>query len=218
MRVAALVSGGKDSLLALHKASESFEVVCLITAFSENPDSYMFHTDAVRLVRLQAQSMGLPLITFSTKGVKEEELSDLKKALTKAVKEFGIKGVVSGAIESNYQKSRIDALCKELGLASIAPLWGQDSLLLLEEFVEMFEVVIVKVAAEGLDDSWLGRRIDNKFIKDVLKLRVHPMGEGGEYESLVLNAPLFKKRLVIKFVKQWDGVVGRLRISGAVLQ
>jgi diphthine-ammonia ligase len=218
MRVAALVSGGKDSLLALHKASESHEIACLITAFSDNPDSYMFHTDAVTLVRLQAESMGLPLITFSTKGVKEEELTDLKKALTKAVKDFGVKGVVSGAIDSNYQKSRIDALCKDLGLVSIAPLWHQDPLLLLEEVVKRFEAVIVKVAAEGLDDSWLGRRIDKAFIKDVLKLRVHPMGEGGEYESLVLNAPLFKKRLVIKFVKQWDGVVGKLSISRAVLQ
>ncbi|MBD3312489.1 TIGR00289 family protein, partial [archaeon] len=55
MKVAALVSGGKDSILALHKASEKHEVACLVTAVSSNPDSYMFHTDAVDLVKLQAE-------------------------------------------------------------------------------------------------------------------------------------------------------------------
>jgi ABC transporter with metal-binding/Fe-S-binding domain ATP-binding protein len=218
MKIAVLVSGGKDSILALHKAAQSHEIVCLITAFSDNPDSYMFHTDAVQLVKLQAESMNLPLITFSTKGVKEEELDDLKKALVKAKREHEIKGIVSGAIESSYQKSRIVALCEGLGLESIAPLWHQDSYKLLDEVVEKFDSIIVKVAAGGLDDSWLGRRIDKEFISDVKKLRIHPMGEGGEYESLVLNAPLFANRLVIKFDKEWDGMAGHLRILSARLE
>jgi ABC transporter with metal-binding/Fe-S-binding domain ATP-binding protein len=216
MRVASLVSGGKDSLLALHKTSH--EVVCLITALSDNPDSYMFHTDAVKLTKLQVESMGLPLIAFNTRGIKEEELKDLRAALLKAKEEYDIKGVVSGAIESNYQKKRIDDLCKDLDLASISPLWGQDPLALLREVARDFKAIIVKVAADGLDASWLGRVIDASFINDILKLKVHPMGEGGEYESLVLNAPLFKKELVIKSTKEWDGVVGHLRITSSVLR
>lgn len=217
MRVAALVSGGKDSLLALHKASEEHEAVCLITAFSTNFDSYMFHTDAVELVRLQADSMDLPLITFKTKGIKEEELVDLEKALVRAKDEFRIQGVVSGAIASNYQKKRIDNLCQGLGLESLAPLWGQDSLGLLGEVVRDFKVIIVKVAAEGLDDSWLGRELDESFVKNLPPL-IHPMGEGGEYESLVLNAPLFTRELVIEeSFNDWDGVVGHLIIKKAVL-
>lgn len=218
MKVGALISGGKDSLLALHKASEAHEVVCVITALSDNQDSYMFHTDAVSVTSLQSESMGLPLITFKTKGVKEEELSDLSNALVKVKKEYGIEGLVNGAIESNYQKQRIDAICKDLDLVSIAPLWHANPKELLNEIAKDFNAVIVKVAAEGLSESWLGRRIDDSFIKDVLKLGVHPMGEGGEYESIVLNAPLFRKEIVIKSSKEWDGIVGRLRIASAVLR
>lgn len=212
-----MVSGGKDSILALHKAFEKHEVACLVTVVSSNPDSYMFHTDAVELVNLQADSMGLPLIKFPTKGVKEEELVDLKKAFFKAKSDYGVEGVVSGAIASNYQKKRIDGLCRELSLKSFSPLWGGDSIVLLKEVIRDFKAVIVKVAAEGLDDSWLGREIDESFLKDIIKLRVHPMGEGGEYESLVLNAPLFNKEIVIKeSLREWEGLVGRLIITKAV--
>ncbi|MBD3312063.1 diphthine--ammonia ligase, partial [archaeon] len=153
-----------------------------------------------------------------TKGVKEEELADLKKALLKAKNDYGVKGVVSGAIASNYQKKRIGVLCRDLGLKGFSPLWDRDPIALLKEVVNGFKAVIVKVAAEGLDDSWLGRKIDKSFLKDIIKLRVHPMGEGGEYESLVLNAPLFNKEIVIKeSSKEWDGAAGHLRIKKAFM-
>jgi len=217
MRVACLISGGKDSMLALHKTEH--EVVCLITAFSSNPDSYMFHTDAVSLTELQAKSLGLPLIKFKTRGLKEEELDDLEEALKQAIEEYAIKGVVTGAIESNYQKNRIDKLCDVLGLESIAPLWHQDPELMLNEIASDFQAMIVKVAADGLGKEWLGREIDETFIYDIRELNVHPMGEGGEYESLVLDAPLFSKKIVIKkYSQEWEGIIGHLRIESVVLE
>lgn len=218
MRVAALISGGKDSILALHRAAKSYKVACLITAFSDNPDSYMFHTDTVELTKLQADSMRIPLISFKTPGDKEIELEDLRKAMIKAKEECGVEGIVSGAIASSYQKTRINELCMGLNLESITPLWGQDPKGLLEEVAADYKAIVVKVAADGLDDKWLGRPINESFIKDISKLQVHPMGEGGEYESFVLKAPLFSKEIVIAdFTKEWDGTVGHLRVKKAFM-
>lgn len=218
MRLAGLVSGGKDSLLALYKLSRDNEFVCVITAMSRNKDSFMFHSDSVELVCLQAEALGLPLVTFDTAGLKEDELIDLRKVLMYVKKKFKIEGVCSGAVESKYQKDRIDGICKDLGLESIAPLWHGDSREFLKEISKDFNAIIVKVAADGLDEKWLGRRINEEFIRDISKLRVHPMGEGGEYESLVLDAPFFKKKLEIKeSSKSWDGSVGHLNIKDVVL-
>lgn len=217
MKLAALISGGKDSLLALHKLREH-EFACLITGLSRNKDSYMFHSDAVEFVCLQAESLGIPLITFDTSGVKEEELLDLKSALAYAKKKYGIQGVCSGAVASKYQKDRIDSICKDLSLVSLAPLWHGDASAFLKEISRDFNAVLVKVSADGLGQDWLGRRVDESFIRDVSKLKVHLMGEGGEYESLVLDAPLFRKRLEIKNAeKSWDGSVGHLNITDVVL-
>ena len=123
MKIAALISGGKDSLYAAYQACKNNELKCLITLKSVNPESYMFHIPNIELVKLQARAMKLPLIFKKTLGVKEEELKDLENAIKIAIKKYKIKGLVSGAIESNYQKERIENICKKLGIKSITPLW-----------------------------------------------------------------------------------------------
>ncbi|MBU0761748.1 MAG: TIGR00289 family protein, partial [Candidatus Altiarchaeota archaeon] len=100
MKLGVLFSGGKDSAYALYKAMQSDEVVCLITIASKNDESYMFHTPNISMTRLQAEAIGLPNLVFETEGVKEEELADLEKAIEQAVKEYGVEGIVTGAIES----------------------------------------------------------------------------------------------------------------------
>ncbi len=203
MKVAALVSGGKDSIFAVYLASKYHEVSCLITIESENPFSYMFHTPSITKVKKQAGVMNIPLLIQKTKGKKEIELKDLKSAISNAKKKYGVKGVVTGAVESVYQASRIQKICDELKLEVFNPLWKIDQIELLKDIVKnKFEVIVVGVAAYPLDESWLGRKIDNKFIDDVIKLRekygLNPAGEGGEFESFVLDCPLFKKKLKVK--------------------
>jgi len=224
MRLGVLFSGGKDSTLALMKAMQSNEVVCLITAVSKNPESYMFHTPNIELTKLQAEAIGLPLIQKVTEGVKEEELKDLKEAIKKSKEKFGIEGIVTGAIASNYQKSRIQKICDDLKLKCINPLWGMDQKKVLEELVKnKFEVIIVGVFAKIFDESWLGRKIDEKTVEELLKLekkeKINPAGEGGEIETLVLNAPFFKKRLkIIKTEKIMEKDSGILKIKRAELE
>ena len=200
---AVLFSGGKDSCLALSYALRFSDVKCLIIMVSLNSESYMFHTPNIKWAKIQAEAIGIPAIIKETKGKKEEELKDLVDAIKEAKKKYKIEGVVTGAIESVYQASRVQAITNDLGLECFNPLWQKDQLELLEELVnEKFEVMIGGIAADGFDKSWLGRRLDNQMISELIvlakKYGINPAFEGGEAESFVLHAQFFKKRLVIK--------------------
>ena len=203
-KIGMAVSGGKDSTYAAYLAKkQGYEISCLISVESENKDSFMFHTPAIQQTKKQAQAMGLPLVTVKTKGEKEKELKDLEKAIKKAKQEHKIEGVVTGAVESVYQATRIQKICNKLSLECFNPLWQKNQKELIEELIkEKFEVIIVGVAAYPLDEKFLGRKIDKKFIQEIRKInekyKINPAGEGGEYESFVLNCPLFKKALKIK--------------------
>ncbi len=84
MKLGVLFSGGKDSTLALHLAAEKEQVACLITLVSRNPESYMFHTPNIEVTVLQAEALGLPMVSVETEGKKEEELADLERAIAEA--------------------------------------------------------------------------------------------------------------------------------------
>ena len=201
MKIGVLFSGGKDSTYAAWLAKkEGYEIECLITLYSKNPDSFMFHTPAVELTKKQAELMNTPLITRETLGEKETELKDLKRAVEKAIAKHNIRGIVTGALASDYQASRILEICRQLKLECINPLWHKNQIELLKELVKNdFEVIISGVAAHPLDKKWIGRKIDEKFIEETEKLQekygINPAGEGGEFETLVVNCPMFKSRL-----------------------
>ena len=170
MKLGVLFSGGKDSTFALQRATQHHDVVCLISILSENPESYMFHTPNINLTKLQAEALELPLVEKTTKGEKEEELDDLRQALDFAKREHQIEGVVTGAIESVYQATRVQKICDELDLWCFNPLWQKDQLELLEDLIKnKFEVIITGVFAYPFDEKWLGRKIDRKFIEDIMK-------------------------------------------------
>lgn len=199
MKVAALCSGGKDSIYAIYKAQEKHNVEVLIAMKSINPDSYMFHKPNIDLVKLQSEALEIPLILKETKGEKEKELEDLKEAIKKAKEEYGIEGIVSGAIASNYQKERIDKICKELNLQSIVPLWHINPKEYMKELLSTFKVIITKVACDGLGKKFLGKKINLEEIEKLSeKYRFHIAFEGGEAETFVLDCPIFNKKIVIK--------------------
>lgn len=223
MKAAVLFSGGKDSTMAAYKAMEDgWTVEYLLSMHSENPYSYMFHVPNIHLTGLLSEAMGVPLIQAKTPGEKEEELDDLRNALTD-LKNRGVEAVFTGAIHSEYQKSRIDGLCKEVGLESLAPLWHLDPLDYMQEVVDLgFEVIITSVAAEGLDESWLGRTLDEDLLEELKGLHekygLHMAFEGGEAETLVLDGPIFKKRLnILDSEKIWEVDSGHLLIKEAEL-
>jgi len=221
LRVAVLATGGKDSVLAFHEAmNEGHEIAYLVTMIPLREDSWMFHYPNIRLVDLFSEAVEIPIVKSETSGVKEEEVEDLKRLVGK----LDVNGLVSGAIASEYQKTRVDKICAQLGLQCITPLWHVDPLEILRKILDLrFEVIITGVFALGFDSGWLGKKIDMETVNALMELNrqfgVSLVGEGGEYETLVLNAPFFKKRIkIIKAEKVWKNQSGTFLITHAELE
>ena len=223
MKLGVLLSGGKDSLLALYRASKFHKISCLININSLNQDSFVFHTPASDITVLQSEALGIPLIRKTTKGVKGKELLTLRKALSEAIRKYDIQGVVSGAVMSSYQNIRFQKICNDLKLTSFNPLWLSRPFDVLNDLIKNnFEVIVSSVAAYPLDKNFIGRRITDNFVKDMRKLNskfsISPTGEGGEFETLVLDMPLFKKRIKIKdYEVLYKSYSGRIIIRKAEL-
>jgi diphthine-ammonia ligase len=199
MRLAVLISGGKDSVFALYKAQQmGHEIKILGTMVPKRSDSYMFHYPNIHLTHYVAEALEIPLVFAETSGEKEKELDDLKKLLSS----LDVDGVVTGAIASSYQKERIDKICDALGLKSVAPLWHHDPLEIMKELIDLkFKIIFVGVSAFGLNQTWLGKEITHESLAKLVELnekfQISLVGEGGEYESFVLDGPIFKKRIEI---------------------
>lgn len=223
MKLGVLFSGGKDSCYALHEASKEHEIVCLLSVVSKNFESYMFHVPNIELTNLQAESMKIPLMSKITEGEKEKELTDLKNLIIEAKEEYGIEGIVTGAVESVYQATRIQKICDELDLWCFNPLWQKDQIELLKDLLENgFEVLVTGVFGYPLDETWLGKKIDKETIEKLEKLskryELNPAGEGGEIETTVVNSPEFERRLIIEdFEKEYSNHSGIFKIKDARL-
>ncbi len=210
----ALFSGGKDSSYALARADEEFGVDTLVTVEARDA-SMMYHVPAVELTSLVAEAAGKGHAVY-------EEGDDEVEPLRDAFADLEPDTVAVGAVESEYQRSRVEAVCEEFGVDMYAPLWGADPADALREIVAEFDVIITAVAADGLDASWLGRELDDDAVEELVALRdeygVHPMGEGGEFETLAVAGPHMDGRLAVEYEKDWDGVRGSLRVTEATLR
>lgn len=221
MKLAALVSGGKDSLLAVESVKDEHEVNYLISIDSVE-NSMLLHTENIELVKLQAEAMDLPLLF--RRSSEAQEMDILEETVGEIEDE--IDGIVSGAIASNYQKDRIEKICGKFDLECLTPLWHRDEVELMESIVESdFEVVISKVAAEGLCRNWLGRKIDRDTFEELKeveeKYKIHLAGEGGEFETLVLDCPFFAKEIeILEEERDWDpsSKSGVLRIKAKLVE
>ncbi len=208
VRVVGLVSGGKDSWYAVHLAQQmGWEVTGLVTVRPGSPESHMYHHPNTQWVAMQAKAAGLSHVYVDAPAEAEGELGPLAKHLAGVDAD----GFVSGAVASEYQRTRLERIGVETGLKSFAPLWHKEPVTLLRSMVSGgFDVRVAHTAADGLDGSWLGRRLDVAAIEDLVALEeargVHPGGEGGEFETIVLDAPMFSFRLEQDMA---DRVVGR---------
>jgi len=222
--IAALLSTGKDSIYAIHlMEKQGYDVRCLITINPKNKDSFMYHTPTIEIAKLQAKSMGKRLLLIQSKGEKETEVAELERGLMLARKMFAIEGVCSGALFSNYQRERIERACEKHGLRHFAPLWHMNQENYLRNLVKSGLVAIItKIAAYGMGPKWLGRMIDSVAVEELVKLNakygINVAGEGGEYESLVLDASLFKEKISIEFnVKMQNECTGEIEVKKAEL-
>ena len=221
MKVASLFSGGKDSIYTIYVAQQwGWDVTNLITLQPVKKNSWMFHSINIHLTEKIAQSINIPLIKKQTKGEKEEELIDLKEIL----ENLNIDGVISGAIASEYQRTRIEKICHELNIKSFTPIWHKNQELILSNQINSgFKIIVVGVYAQGFDETWLGKPLNEAALAELIKLRekysINIAGEGGEYETLVLDCPIYKKKLVLdKILKEWKRDSGTLVVEKAHLE
>ena len=237
---ASLFSGGKDSSYALYRAMESGRDVGRLVTVHPPADSFMYHVPATDLAALAAESVGIQLLEVETtadvgaddvsdsSAQGDRELEPLEAALADLAKEpsrsgdVELAGVTAGAVESEYQTSRLRAMCERLGVELYAPLWQREPMALAEAMLEAgFEITVVQVAADGLDESWLGRTLDREALSELERLNadrgVHVLGEGGEYETLVTDGPHMSRPIELEYEVEWEGNRGRLRIEDAWL-
>jgi diphthine-ammonia ligase len=220
MQLAALFSGGKDSTFAAYLMEQQGHVVDhLVSILPSDPHSWVFHTPNLDLIPLMAKAMGKKLVTKRSSGDEASDLGALKEALIG----LEVDGVITGAIASDYQWDRINGVCEEIGMKVFSPLWRKEQDLLMTELLEAeIKAVFVSVSAEGMEPSWLGRQLDQTSLVELRRLaRIHGMnlaGEGGEYETMVLDSPIHRQALRIdgsKVELTRDG--GRLTVTKAIL-
>lgn len=221
MKLAALFSGGKDSAFAIYQAKkEGHDITCLLTVFPFSAESHLLHFPNIEITKLQSNSMKIPQIYVKSKSnTKEDEQISLEIILKKAKIDFKIEGLVHGGILSDFQKKIFETLCNKLDLQLVSPIWKKDQKKYMNTLIDSsFCFVIASVSSDGLDDSWLGKKITHKELKKLEILsQEHGFNlsfEGGEAETLVLDCPLFSHPLAIKESKKnWDGYRGSLEIK-----
>jgi diphthine-ammonia ligase len=170
----------------------------------------MFQSVGHNVIELYAQALDVPLfrqpITGTSKFVQmnyqvteNDEVEDLFQLLLRVKNELRIDAVSTGAILSTYQRIRVENVCSRLGLKSLCYLWQQDQFELLQSMNDTgLGAILIKVAAAGLDPSHLGKSLADMapFLENLAgKWGLNPCGEGGEYETLTLDCPLFKRRI-----------------------
>lgn len=227
LKLAALVSGGKDGMYAAYRARmQGHEIACLASMIGRSEESRLLHHPNVKWVGLQAAAMGcMPLISrvFDSDDT-DVEVEMLASLLRQAKKQFGIQGAVHGGIRSEFQRSRFARACSESGLCTVTPLWGAGpaSVYVAGLLDAGFDATITAVSAGGLGRRWLGRRITRAALVELETLSSrHGFEvdfEGGEAETFVTWCPLFARRIVIRTGRTvWDGYRGRFEIQGATL-
>ena len=221
MRLACLFSGGKDSTFSLYKSlMNGHEVPCLISLHPFNDESTLYHFPNNNLFKKISEAVEIPIIEKYCYDIKKEhEIDELRLSVKQAIDQYSIKGLIHGAISSRFQLNIFEEISNNLNLKLYSPIWGIDPFQYYNDLMDSdFEIIITRVAAQGLDEKWLGRTIDRKnyelLKKYSKKFKFNITFEGGEAETMVLNCPIYKKRIKIaKYSLKWDGIRGTFEIS-----
>ena len=225
LKVGCLFSGGKDSTFSLYLAKQwGLTIKCLLTLIPHSEDSYLFHYPNIWITKIQSQVLQIPIITKKIYSSSiDEEYKELDQLIEKAKDKFHLNGIVHGGISSNFQKNKFHSICKKHSLKLISPLWQIDQYDYMNKLLtNNFTIQIIGVSAMGLEANWLGTNITPLTLQNLIllskKYGFNISFEGGEAETLVLDCPIFRKRLEIRKSKtKWDGQRGIVEISDIVL-
>jgi uncharacterized protein (TIGR00290 family) len=141
--------------------------------------------------------MGVPVLQKPTTGDNYEAV--FTETLLK-LREEGVDTGIFGDIDFEPHREWIERVCGKAGVKAVLPLWQKKQDQLARDFIELgFESVLVAVRSDLLGKEWLGRKFDAAFLKDLCAFNkgITPCGEAGEFHTLVIDGPLFKKRIDI---------------------
>ncbi len=196
---AVLWTGGKDSAFALHLAANraGYRIERLVTFV---PPRAQFRAHPLAVMRLQAKALDLPhrtvLIRKPYRPSYERSLAQLRAE--------GIQTLVTGDIDRvGGAPSWIGECARPLGLEVFAPLWQRSRTGILRALIRSrFEVIISCIDRSRLGPEWLARTLDPDAVRDLEEMRrsagVDPAGEQGEYHTITLDAPMFRRRLAVR--------------------
>jgi len=191
-------SGGKETSLSCHKAiqNKDIEVTHLLNMISEDGKSSRTHGVSSKLLLAQAKAIE---ITITQRRTTWETYEREFKGAVSDLKKEGVRSGIFGDIDLQEHRDWVERVCGDMGITPVFPLWGRGREEILNEFIDSgFEAIIVATRADKLGPEWLGRKIDGKFVYDLKKMNgIDLCGEAGEYHTLVVSGPIFKKRLVI---------------------
>jgi diphthine-ammonia ligase len=219
--VACLFSGGKDSTYSLYLAKQGgLSIECLLTLIPHSAESYLFHSPNIWATKLQSQALQIPIITNKINSTSiDDEYNKLDELIRRAYTEYKIEGIVHGGIRSNFQKNKFNSICEKHNVELISPLWQMDDYVYMNNLLKNgFVIQITSVSSMGLNTNFLGTILNYSNLKELFKLSqqygFNLSFEGGEAETIVLDCPIFKKRLEILASKiYWDGQRGIVEIS-----
>ncbi|MBS72032.1 MAG: hypothetical protein CMO20_03640 [Thermoplasmata archaeon] len=249
MRVIILSSGGKDSCYSVWWAlMKGWDIAAIVTVRISSDDSLMFQLPATDIAGLQSKSAGIPWIPLTVSGQPEAEIDELESKLRNIISgedmslpkfeskycselysepmvistNGPINAIVTGALRSDYQKTRIERMANNLGIISFTPLWHHDP---YEHMIDLirhgFRLQFTSVSAEGLDKKWLGKVLDSHSLTELNELaekyRFSIDGEGGEFETTVIGSPWMNNQIEIKGDIIWFGKHGYLDIISSIL-
>ncbi|MEW6102560.1 MAG: diphthine--ammonia ligase [bacterium] len=190
------LSGGKDSCLALYKAiKEGHKIKCLLNFISRGFKRCCFHGIEAGLMSLQANCLGIPLVQKEVSPDMEEYEREFKSAVS-GIKE--INAMVFGDIYLNEHKEWVERVCSDLGITPIEPLWNSPPESLIEEFIDLgFKAIVVSCQADKFGKDFIGNKVDRDFLSYLKEKNICPAGENGEFHTLVIDDPIFKRRIEI---------------------
>jgi len=197
MKVFCSWSGGKESCLACYKAiQEGHELASLLTMVTTTGNYTRSHRLSRDLLMAQSRAIGIPL--HQSRASWDTYEREFAKALA-SFKREGIEGGVFGDLFHREHREWVERVCAEAGMVPLLPLWNMKGKDLLRTFIEAgFEAIVVAIRNDIMNDHWLGKRIDGEFMEKMGREGVDVCGENGEYHTLVVDGPIFRRRIDIR--------------------
>lgn len=191
MKFALSFSGGKDSILALHKmAAAGHEPAALLVMCREDGQRSWVHGMDKEMLEAVSGALEIPLFCCQAGG--ETYAEDMENAL-RELKKQGVEACVFGDIDIADHRAWDEARCAASGLQAVLPLWGCDRLENVREAVSLGYRCVIKCVRNGvLPETLLGKTLSEETLSEMEACGIDLCGENGEYHTVVTDGPLFK--------------------------